>query len=106
MQKVLMIMGVLSMFGFGVTTTPQKEQQPATGSGVTLKVKGMSCSACAARVEKAAKEVAGVKAAKVDSNKGTAEITYDAEKTTPAAIAAAINKKTPFKTEVPPADKR
>ncbi|MEO5894362.1 MAG: heavy-metal-associated domain-containing protein [Vicinamibacterales bacterium] len=94
-----MIMGLLSMFG--VTTAAQNQQPPATGSVVTLTVKGMSCSACAARVEKAAKEVDGVKAAKVDSKKGTAEITYDAEKTTPAAIAAAISKKTPFKTEVP-----
>lgn len=99
MRKALVIMGLLSMFGF--TTAAQREQPPAAGTTATLKVSGMSCSACAARVEKAAKEIDGVKAAKVDQPKGTAEITYDADKTTPEAIAKTISKKTPFKTEVP-----
>lgn len=104
MRQALVIMGLLSVCGF--TTAAQKEQQPAAGKTATLKVSGMSCGACAARVEKAAKEIDGVKAAKVDQPKGIAEITYDAEKTTPEAIAKAISKKTPFKAEVPSTEKK
>ncbi len=103
MRKALVVVGLLSMFGF--TAAAQKGQSPAAGRTATLKVSGMSCGACAARVEKAAKEIDGVKAAKVDQPKGTAEITYDPEKTTPDAIAKAISRKTPFNAEVP-AEKR
>jgi copper chaperone CopZ len=39
-----------------------------------LKVEGMSCGHCTARVEKVLKELAGVKSAKVDLKGGTAEV--------------------------------
>ena len=94
MRKMLVIAGLLSALGF--TVSAQKEQARST-----LKVSGMSCSVCAAHVEKAAKEIDGVKAVKVDQPSGTAEITYDPQKTSPEAVAAAITKKTPFKTAVP-----
>ena len=92
MRKVLVIAGLLSTFGF--TVIAQKEQARST-----LKVSGMSCTVCAARVEKTAKEIDGVKAVKVDQPNGTAEITYDPQKTSPEAVAAAITKKTPFKSD-------
>jgi copper chaperone CopZ len=50
-----------------------------TGQVCTLKVWGMICGACAAQVEKVAKKIDGVAAAKVSQPKGTAEITYDGE---------------------------
>jgi copper chaperone CopZ len=53
-------------------------------------------------VEKTAKEIEGVKAAKVDQRKGEAVITYDASKTTPETIARIITKKTGFVSEVAP----
>ena len=104
MRKVLVIMGLLSMLGF--TAAAQKEQTPATGSICTLKVEGMHCGACASRVEKAAKQIDGVKAAKVNQPKGIAEITYDPERTSPEAIAKTISEKTAFKAEVAPAEKK
>ena len=48
----------------------------------------------------AAKKVDGVKDAKASYAKGTAEVTYDPEKTGPDAIARAIAEKTGYKTEV------
>jgi len=104
MRKVVVIVGLLS--ALGLTAAAQKEPAPATGTVCTLKVQGMSCSECAARVEKAAKEIDGVKAAKVDQRKRIAEITFDAAKTSPDAIARAISKKTPFKAEVPAKEKK
>jgi len=68
-------------------------------------VKGMHCGACAAAVEKAAKRIDGVIAAKANQPKGTAEITFDPAKTSPEAIAKAISEQTAFKAERPPRDK-
>ena len=98
MRKVLAIMGLLSILGMGAATAGQDEK---TGKVCVLKVEGMACSACAARVEKEAKKIDGVKAARVSQPTGTAEITYDPAKTSPAAIAKTISVKTGFKTEVP-----
>jgi copper chaperone CopZ len=56
----------------------------------------MACSACAGKVEKEAMKINGVKAAKVDQPKGTAQVTFDARKTSPGAIAKAITDRTGF----------
>jgi copper chaperone CopZ len=64
----------------------------------------MICGACAAQVEKVAKKIDGVAAAKVSQPKGTAEITYVPAKTTPAAIAKMITAQTRFKAEAPKKD--
>ena len=66
----------------------------------TLKVSGMVCSACSARVEKTAKKLAGVIAATASQPQGTAEITYDPAKTTPDAIAKVVTEKSGFKAVV------
>jgi copper chaperone CopZ len=92
-------MGILSILGFA--TAAQTQQKPAAGQMCVLKVSGMHCGACANTVEKAAKKVEGVVAAKASQPNGTAEITYDPTKTSPAAIAKVINEQTPFKAEVP-----
>jgi copper chaperone len=101
MRKVLALMGILAMFGFG-SAAAEQTAQPKDGQKVTLKVSGMACSACAATVEKAAKTIDGVIAVKASQPTGSAEITYDAAKTSPEAIAKALNKKTSFKAEVAP----
>lgn len=95
MLKVLAVMGLLSMFGFS-TGTDEK-----AGKVCVLKVEGMACGACAARVEKKAKKIDGVKAAKVSQPKGTAQITYDPAKTSPEAIAKKIAEETGFRTQAP-----
>jgi copper ion binding protein len=56
----------------------------------TLKVTGMSCSGCAANVEKALKGVAGVSAASVNLKEGKAVVEYDPAKTNGKEIAKAI----------------
>lgn len=100
MRKVLALMGLLTILGFGGQVSAQTEE-PA-GDVCTLKVKGMACSACASKVEQTALKLEGVKAAKVDQPKGTAEITYDPSKTNPAAIAKHISDKSGFKAEHTP----
>ncbi len=101
MRKVLVLMGLLAILGFGAPAGAQTDK-PSAGDVCTLKVKGMSCSACASKVEQTALNLDGVKAAKVSQPKGTAEITYDASKTNPAAIAKYISDNTGFKAEHEP----
>jgi len=100
MRKVLALMGLLSMFGLGAATAAQDDK--AAGKVCVLKVEGMVCGACASRVEKEAKKIAGVNAAKVSQRKGEAEITYDPTKTSPEAIAKTVAEKTGFKAKVLP----
>ncbi|MBA3640080.1 MAG: cation transporter [Acidobacteriota bacterium] len=99
MRKALVVMSLLTLLGFSASA---QRDQPASGDVCTLKIKGMACSACAAQVEQTVLKLDGVKAAKVNQPKGTADITYDASKTTPAAIAKYITEKTGFKAEPEP----
>ena len=99
MKGVLALSAILGFLGFGSAAVAQDETRTA-GDVYTLKIEGMACSACAARVEKEALKVEGVKAAKVSQPKGTAEVTFDASKTGPEAIAKTITEKTGFKAEV------
>jgi copper chaperone CopZ len=106
MRNALAIMGLLSVFGISSATATQESDKPKAEQVCLLKVSGISCGACAAQVEKAAKKIDGVTAAKASQPKGTAEITYDPSKTTPEAIAKTITAKTGFKTEVPKKDQK
>ena len=99
MKGVLALMTILGFLGFGSTVVGQNEAR-AAGDVCTLKIEGMACSACAARVEKEALKIDGVKAAKVSPPKGLAEVTFDASKTNSEAIAKSITDKTGFKAEV------
>lgn len=51
----------------------------ATPRTVILDVKNMDCELCSIAVKKSLKKVSGVTAAKVDFDKKTATITYDAD---------------------------
>lgn len=75
-----------------------QQQRPATKVG-RLKVTGMTCAGCEASVRMAARSVDGVIEATVSYAKGSAEVTYDPAKTSPAAMAKAITEKSGFKAE-------
>ncbi len=49
----------------------------STMKTVTLKIAGMTCGHCVARVQKALDATSGVRAAKVDLKTGTAEVQFD-----------------------------
>ncbi len=51
----------------------------STTKTVTLKIEGMTCGHCVARVQKALDMASGVRAAKVDLAAGTAEVQFDGE---------------------------
>jgi copper chaperone len=99
---LLVVMGIAAALGLGVGTA--SAHAGALGARadkhVTLKVEGMTCGGCAAAVKMAAEKVDGVKEAKVSHEKGTAEVVYDPDKTTPEAIAKAITEKSGFKASV------
>jgi copper chaperone CopZ len=93
--------------------TPERNQAREVGAQVvaigsqmvTLKVPQMNCAGCEVGVRIAARKVDGVKDVKTDSDKRTADVTFDPSKTTAQAIASAITKGTGFDTEVPQTDK-
>ena len=86
----------------GNTTDDAAQAQVATHQleVVTLNVPDMFCAGCEVGVKIAANKIEGVKEVKTDSDKRTADVTFDPLKTTAQAIATAITKGTGFKAEV------
>lgn len=56
---------------------------------VTLDVQNMTCPLCPITVKKSLKKVVGVSVVKVDFDKKTATVTYDADKAQPEALTKA-----------------
>ena len=56
----------------------------------TFHIRGMTCAACSARVQRAAAGVAGVADARVNLLKNSMEIDYDGDSATASAVVAAI----------------
>lgn len=103
MRTVFLLVVTIAVGGMATVATRVQATQskPAEATKVcTVKVTGMTCSGCEAAVKLAAKKVNGVKDAKANYAKGTAEVTYDPAKTGPDAIATAIAEKTGYKTEI------
>ncbi len=70
-----------------LNTHPQTD---AMHSAVTLNIDGMTCNHCVATIQTRVKQLAGVKSAQVSLRKRTARITFNPEKTSVAALKAAI----------------
>ena len=60
-----------------------------TPQTAVLDVKNMSCSLCPITVKKSLQKLAGVTDAKIDFDKKTATVKFDADKVTPVALAKA-----------------
>jgi len=93
MGKIAVLMALLGALG-GDTATHAGAIHGA--EACVIKVEGMACGACAARVEREVKKIDGVASAKVNQPKGVVKITYDPAKTSPDKLAQAITKKTGF----------
>lgn len=63
---------------------------PAPVARLTLGISGMSCAACAGRIEKGLNQLAGVQEAAVNFASERATVTYDPSRLTPEAIARAV----------------
>lgn len=61
----------------------------ATPKTVTLDVKNMTCGTCPITVKKSLEKVPGVSTVKVDFDKKTATVTYDADKAQPETLTMA-----------------
>jgi copper chaperone CopZ len=70
---------------------PATEALPAGTTQASFDVKGMTCGACASKVQAALKGVEGVAVANVDLEKNTATVAYDTSKTDTAKMIAAVN---------------
>ncbi|MFW0753630.1 mercury resistance system periplasmic binding protein MerP [Pseudomonas sp. H11T01] len=79
MRKLLMAM--LTAIPFTVLA--------ATPQAVTLDVQNMTCELCPITVKKALEKVPGVSAIKVDFDKKTATVMYDADQSQPEALTEA-----------------
>jgi len=102
MRMTLVIASVAAILAAGTWVlasragTQSAAQAERSGQISVLNVSGMTCAGCAAAVKMAAKQIDGVEDADVSLETGTAKVTYDAAKTTPAAIAKTITDKTGF----------
>jgi copper chaperone CopZ len=92
-----MLVVVMLALSMGAQSIAQTKDQVAT---CKLKVAGMTCGGCESAVKLAAKRVEGVKTVTASAKSGSAEITYDAAKTSPEAIAKAVTANSGFKAEV------
>lgn len=63
-----------------------------TSQSLTLRVKGMSCASCAARIEKKVGELEGVLKASVNFGAELAAVDYDSDKISPADVSRTIEK--------------
>lgn len=66
------------------------ERKPLMSTPLTLKIEGMHCDGCVRRVTAALAKVEGVEVKAVQV--GRAEVSFDAAKAAPEAIAAAVTK--------------
>ncbi|WP_437594270.1 heavy metal translocating P-type ATPase [Sorangium sp. So ce1000] len=85
-----------------VEPTSAKAAPAAQDARTDLPVQGMTCAACVRRVEKALRAAPGVHDAAVNLVTQRATITYDAQATTPAALARAIESAGYEVPEIPP----
>lgn len=79
---------------FGAEAAGENEKQ------AELKIEGMTCGGCALSVKSVVKKIDGVRDATVDWKKGRAVVTFDPERVTPEQIAATIQEKLTYPTEV------
>ena len=87
LAKALAMMAILAL------AAPALRADEATATlDVKLSVKGMSCSSCVTKVQTALQGVPGVKKAEVSLEKNEALVTYEKGKTTPEALAKAVEK--------------
>jgi len=56
----------------------------------TLRIEGLVCTACAARVRRRLERIAGVRSARVDLDRGEAFVTYDPACISPKGVVAAV----------------
>jgi len=90
----LSIVAMILVVALGVTACNKQsappDPPPPTATEATLAVEGMTCASCTVTVRTAAKGVEGVYDARANVQKQSAWVSYDAKRTDPAAIAAAI----------------
>lgn len=93
-----MLIAVMLVFSMGVH--PLAQTKDGHAAVCKLKVTGMTCGGCEGAVKLAAKRVDGVKSVTASAKSGTADVTYDASKTSAEAIAKAVTASSGFKAEV------
>jgi mercuric ion binding protein len=81
-------MSLLRVLVLVILASPALAGEPRTA---VLQVAGMTCSLCPITVRKALERVPGVLEAKADYPTRRAEAKYDPDRTSPQALAAAVN---------------
>ncbi len=75
---------------------PKASVKSVDGAGedrtATLRIEGLLCSACAANAGRSLEAVDGVRHARVDLERGEARVTYNSNRTEPAALATAVER--------------
>lgn len=87
-MKILVF--ALALFVFiGCGSEKQETSKPAVVK-VSLKIEGMVCSSCEKSIESRLTKIAGVQSVTVDHESSSAEVEFDASKTTQDQLIAGI----------------
>jgi copper ion binding protein len=89
-RKTVFAVMAASSLVLGARPTRAEDAAPGVAS-VTLHVEGMSCASCKAAVKTAIARLPGVTDAKVDLEKKSATVEYDASKVSPQKMVDAVN---------------
>ncbi|MBI2876949.1 MAG: heavy-metal-associated domain-containing protein [Candidatus Tectomicrobia bacterium] len=73
-----------------VASSPAYASTDTATLGVTMQVKGMTCSGCAQKVQASLLKVPGVKSAEVDLKKNEAKVQYETQKVKTEQLIAAV----------------
>ncbi|MBI1882769.1 MAG: heavy-metal-associated domain-containing protein [Chlamydiae bacterium] len=94
---------VLALAGLNFFTYAKgnlKEGLSKSGVQVSIPVKGMSCFTCEIAIQQAVKKLPGVSSVQASAREGTAQVSYDSQKTSLDEIVNAVNG-TGYKAEKP-----
>jgi len=95
-------LALISLVPCCLTQPASAAEAQAAYSTATLEIEGMTCGSCATAVKIVLQKTPGVAAARVSYEEKRAVVSYDAAKTTPEKIAAAVRSQLPY--TVRPAD--
>jgi len=87
--KAWLWLALAAALGFEAGCAPSAPPDPKV---VVIPVEGMVCDACAKSIDSEVEKVDGVEACEITFAAGEATVRFDANRTDPAAISAAIDK--------------
>jgi copper chaperone len=99
-MKRILALGLVAGVAILLAASLQPDLAAGDSKQAVLKIDGMTCGGCALSVRTVVKRIDGTHDVEVDWKKGRAVVSFDPDRVSAAEIAAAIEKKLSYRTEV------